>query len=175
MNGKIAMALLLGLLCACAPTQPPAANAAAAPPATPAPAVESMPVDRFVSIRGASCEDLLRLAPDDRAAASMFYIGYLSSRFRAAAINVPSIPDIEVLAEAYCDEHPNRTAFQAFVDAERHLNPERPSAVLASNGTSHLIALRAAVSARLRRPSAIGSACSDAASGGRTAWAAGAA
>jgi hypothetical protein len=76
-----------------------------------------MPMDRFVSIRRASCGDLLRLSPEDRAAASMFYVGYLSSRWGAAAVNVSSIPDITVLAEGYCDEHPGRTALQAFAAA----------------------------------------------------------
>src|SRR5271170_2438158 len=91
MNGKIAVVLLSGLLFACAPTEPPAASAPPPPPPAPAPAAEAMPVDRFVSIQRASCEDLMKLSPDDRAAASMFYIGYQSSRRRAASINVPTI------------------------------------------------------------------------------------
>jgi HdeA/HdeB family protein len=76
-----------------------------------------MPMDRFVSIRGASCQDLLKLSPDDRAAAAMFYIGYQSARVRAAAVNVPTIPDIEFAAESYCEDHPGRTAAQAFAVA----------------------------------------------------------
>jgi hypothetical protein len=57
------------------------------------------------------------LAPDDRAAASMFYIGYQASRLRASTINVGVIPSIEEQALAYCQEHPKRTVVQAFADA----------------------------------------------------------
>ena len=87
MNGKTAAVLLSGLLVACAQTQPPEATAPAAPspPAAPAPAAapasaaESAPVDHIVNIQRALCGDLMRLAPDDRAAATMFYIGYQAS------------------------------------------------------------------------------------------------
>jgi hypothetical protein len=115
MNGKIAIVLLSGLLFACAPAEPPAAPPP--PPPAPAPVADAMPVDRFVNIQRASCADLLKLSPDDRAAASMFYIGYQSSRVRAAAVNVPAIPDVEFAAESYCEDHPGRTAAQAFAVA----------------------------------------------------------
>src|SRR5437016_4714366 len=89
MNSKTTALLLSGLLFACAQTQPPqeAAPSAPSPPAASAPApapaqpsaAESAPTDHIVNIRRASCQDLLRLAPADRAAASMFYIGYQAS------------------------------------------------------------------------------------------------
>src|SRR6201997_1414438 len=98
MNGKTAFVLLSGVLsgslCACA--QPPEAAAPAASPPTPeaaapaappppvvaapapapAPVAEPTPSNRWVSIQRATCERLLELSPDDRAAASLFYIGY---------------------------------------------------------------------------------------------------
>jgi hypothetical protein len=118
MNGKIAIVLLSGLLWACAPVQPPAPSAPPpAPPPAPAPTADTLPVDHFVNIRGASCQDLLNLSPDDRSAASLFYIGYLSSRFHVAAVNVPTFADIEVTAQSYCADHPNRTAVQAYTVA----------------------------------------------------------
>lgn len=122
MNGKPAAVLLSGLLVACVQTQPPEATAPPAPslppaqaqaPAPPTPA----PVDHIVNIRRARCEDLLKLAPDDRAAASMFYIGYQASRVRATTINVGMIPSIEEQAITYCEENPDRTVAQAYAHA----------------------------------------------------------
>jgi hypothetical protein len=59
-------------------------------------------------------KDLLKLSPEDRAAASMFYIGYQASRVRTSTINVGMIPSIEGQAIAYCEENPERTVAQAF-------------------------------------------------------------
>jgi hypothetical protein len=121
MNGKTAFVLLSGSLCACA--QPPEAAAPAAPPpppaAAPAPVAEPTPGDRWVSIRGATCERLLELSPDDRAAASLFYTGYQAARFGSRAINVAAIPNAEEWAESYCAEHPDRPAVEAFRQAYR--------------------------------------------------------
>ena len=129
MNGKTAFVLLsgvlLGSLCAC--VQPPEAAAPAAPPAppvtapapAPAPVAEPTPSDRWVSIRGATCERLLELSPDDRAAASLFYIGYQAARFGSRAINVAAIPSAEDWAYNYCAEHPGRSAVEAFRQAYR--------------------------------------------------------
>jgi hypothetical protein len=125
MNGKTAYVLLSGVLsgslCAC--VQPPdaAAPAAPPPPAAPAPAAvaEPTPGDRWVSIQGATCERLLELSPDDRAAASLFYTGYQAARFASRAINVAAIPDAEAWAESYCAEHPGRPAVEAFRQAYR--------------------------------------------------------
>jgi len=131
MNRKTAAVLLSGLLVACAQTQSPEATAQSepapepaaapaptpAPAAPPAPAAESAPVDHIVNIRRASCQDLLKLSPDDLDAASMFYIGYQASHFRASTINVGLIPSIEAQALTYCTENPNRTVAQAFAEA----------------------------------------------------------
>ena len=123
MNGRTAAILLSGLLVACAQSQPQEATAPPAPPpapasaAVPAPATEAGPVGHIVSIRGARCGDLLRFAPDDRAAATMFYIGYQASRFRARTVNVALIPSIEAQALTYCEENPDRPVVQAFAEA----------------------------------------------------------
>ena len=128
MNGKTAFVLLSGVLSgslwAC--VQPPDAAAPAAPPpppvAAPAPApapVAEPPSDRWVSIQEATCEKLLELSPDDRAAASLFYIGYQAARFRSRAINVAAIPNAEEWADSYCAEHPGRPAVEAFRQAYR--------------------------------------------------------
>src|SRR5260370_14886254 len=83
MNGKTAFVLLSGVLSGslwgCAQSQEAAAPAAptplpvAAPAPAPAPAPVAEPTlrDRWVSIQGATCEKLLELSPDDRAAASL--------------------------------------------------------------------------------------------------------
>lgn len=147
MNGKTTAVLFSGLLVACAQPQSPEATTppepvqapvsasaetaahapAPAPAQTPAPApgqaqaqapaTKPVPVDHVVNIQRASCEDLLRLSPEDREAASMFYIGYQASRFRARTINVGVIPSIEAQAVTYCAENPRRAVAQAFAEA----------------------------------------------------------
>jgi hypothetical protein len=129
MNGKTAFVLLSGVLsgslCAC--MQPPDAVApsaappppVAAPAPAPAPVAEPTPGDRWVTIREATCERLLELSPDDRAAASLFYTGYQAARFGSRAINVAAISDAEQWAESYCAEHPDRPAVEAFRQAYR--------------------------------------------------------
>jgi HdeA/HdeB family len=130
MNGKNALVLLAGLLtgslCAC--VQPPAAAPAAPTPSTaaapapapaPAPVAEAPPANRWVSIQGATCKKLLELSADDRAAASLFYIGYQAARFGSRAIDVAAIPNAEEWAENYCTEHPGRPAVEAYRQAYR--------------------------------------------------------
>jgi hypothetical protein len=125
MNGKIAVVLLSGSLLACVQAQPPAATVAAPPPAlAPAPtqvaAAVAAPVpagNRYVTIRSARCSTLLGLPEDDRAAASLFYIGYQASRLGARSINVNAIPDAESEAFNYCQTFPNRTVAEAFAKA----------------------------------------------------------
>jgi hypothetical protein len=125
MNGKIAVVLLSGSLLACVQAQPPAATVAAPPPALgPAPtqvaAAVAAPVpagNRYVTIRSARCSTLLGLPEDDRAAASLFYVGYQASRLGARSINVNAIPDAESEAFNYCQTFPNRTVAEAFAKA----------------------------------------------------------
>jgi hypothetical protein len=83
------------------------------------PVAEPSAGDRWVSIRGATCERLLELSSDDRAAASLFYTGYQAARFGSRAINVAAIPNAEEWAERYCAEHPGQPAVEAFRQAYR--------------------------------------------------------
>jgi hypothetical protein len=57
------------------------------------------------------------LAPDDRSAAAMFYIGYQASRLRASTIDVAVIPSIEAQAFVYCQENPDEPLVRAFAQA----------------------------------------------------------
>ena len=123
MKGKIAVVLLSGLLFACVQAPPPATTTAAPPPPVmspapaPAPVAQPTPGNRRVGIQTARCERLLELPPDDRAAASLFYIGYQASRLRATTINVGVIPNIQAQALTYCQENPDRPVAQAFAQA----------------------------------------------------------
>lgn len=125
MNNKTAAILLSGLLVGCVQSGPPHAATPTAPSPSPAAASASVTaratkpvrVNHVVTIQAASCRDLLKLSPGDRAAASMFYIGYQASRFRARTINVAVIPSIEAQAVVYCEENPERTAAAAFAQA----------------------------------------------------------
>ena len=120
MNGKIAVVLVSSLLFACVPPPPPQPPPAAPPPPAPvaapapAPAPVAVPANRWVSIRAVRCERLLELSEDDRAAASMFYIGYQAARLRVKAVNVGAIPSTEAEALSYCQQFPNRTVLAAF-------------------------------------------------------------
>ena len=96
-----------------------APGTAPAPASAPAPVAEPTPGDRWVSIRGATCERPVELSPDDRAAASLFYTGYQAARFGSRAINVAAIPNAEEWAYNYCVEHPGRPAVEAFRQAYR--------------------------------------------------------
>ena len=76
-----------------------------------------MPVSHVVNIQGAGCQQFLKLAPDDRQNASMFYLGYQASHFRARTINVSVVPSIVDQALVYCQENPNWTVARAFAEA----------------------------------------------------------
>ena len=109
---------LAGGLCADATSGSPPPPAPSPPPAqAQAPVVEPAAADHIVNIGRARCEDLLKLSPEDRAAASMFYIGYQASRLRTSTIDVGVIPSIEGRAIAYCEENPERTVAAAFASA----------------------------------------------------------
>lgn len=119
MNKKAAIVLLSALLFACAPVPsppaappPPAAPAAAVPPAS-APPLEH----RIVTIRSVNCAALLGLAEEDRASASMFYLGYTASRRGRRSIDVADIDGLEAAALGYCEAHPEATAAGAFNQA----------------------------------------------------------
>ena len=127
MNGKIAVVLLSGSpSAACKHNRRPLASPRRRRLGSPAPAPtrvaaampEAAPAgDRYVTIRSARCATLLGLPEDDRAAASLFYIGYQASRLGARSINVNAIPATESEALNYCRTFPNRTVAEAFAKA----------------------------------------------------------
>jgi hypothetical protein len=121
MRGKIAVILLSSTLFACVQAQAPEAVAPATPPPPPAaaPAVAAAvpPGDRPVVIRRATCDTFLGLDPEDRAAASLFYMGYSASRFGLKTVNPNNIPDIEKRAINICSAQPERTVAWAFARA----------------------------------------------------------
>ena len=115
MKTTAAVILLSGALFACAPapSAPVSPPPAPAPPA-PAPAAETAVPHRIVTIRAVDCDTLLRLAEDDRAAASLFYIGYTAHRRNRATIDVADLSGFEAAALGYCAAHPAWPAALAF-------------------------------------------------------------
>jgi hypothetical protein len=111
MNAKAAVVLVSGLLFACAPAPAPAP--APPPPAAPAPE-SAMTEHHVVAIRGVRCDALLKLSEDDRASASMFYIGYTASRRGQGKIDVAELSGLEAAALGYCVAHPDWPAATAY-------------------------------------------------------------
>lgn len=115
MNAKAAAVLLsCGILFACAPMPAPAPPPAPAPAAPPPPAAEAPMEHHIVTIRTVNCAALLGLNEEDRASASMFYIGYTSARRGWLKIDVADVSGLESAALGYCAAHPNWPAAVAF-------------------------------------------------------------
>jgi hypothetical protein len=57
------------------------------------------------------------LTPEDRAAASLFYMGFSASRLGLKTVNANNIPDIQARATDNCSEQPERTVAWAFARA----------------------------------------------------------
>jgi hypothetical protein len=123
MSGETAVVLFSGLLVACAPVPPPGASQPAGaplvaiPPATTASAPEPPSGPQIVAIRSLSCARLLSAAQDDRAAGSMFYLGYAAARLGKRTIDVNEVGGMETAALDYCVDHPDRPAADAFRQA----------------------------------------------------------
>jgi hypothetical protein len=116
MISKLAfIALPVMLLAACAPMPPPAPSPA---PAAPPPALAPEPVSTApIPIRSLSCADLLGAADDDRAAASMFFIGYRAAIAHVHDLAIDQIEAIEETALSACAASPTMPAVRAFADA----------------------------------------------------------
>jgi len=115
MNKKAAVVLLSGTLFACAPVPAPAPAPPAPPPA--APVADTTMDHHIVMIRTVNCEALLKLSEDDRASASMFYLGYTASRRGQGKIDIAEISGLEAAALGYCAAYPNWPAAVAFMKA----------------------------------------------------------
>jgi len=118
MTCRTAILGVLGLaLAACAPAAPPPAPAPAQPPpAAAAPAPEALSTAP-IPIRSLSCADLLGASDDDRAAASMFFIGFRAALAHVHGLSISQIEAIEETALATCAKNPKLTASTAFAEA----------------------------------------------------------
>jgi HdeA/HdeB family len=127
MNARFVPVLLTLWLASCAPqTQqpvqsagaPPPAAVPAPPPSTPAPS-EAQIVPGLWEVERVRCPDLLGAADDDRAAAAMFYYGYLAAKAGIHVIDVGKIDDNVGKVMRQCAATPNITVPQAFREALR--------------------------------------------------------
>ena len=127
--------LVLGLFACClvvsarpaASQQPTAPSPAAAPPATVASPAEAPPGQRTTSeaqvapkrwdVERVRCSDLLGAADEDRAAAGMFYYGYLAAKAGIRVIDTSQIEGNLKKVMERCEAAPNITVPQAFREA----------------------------------------------------------
>ena len=98
-----------------------------APPAPAAPPAETAPAPRATSeaevapkrwdVDRVRCSDLLGAADDDRAAAGMFYYGYLAAKAGIRVIDTSKIEGNLKKVMERCEAAPNITVPQAFREA----------------------------------------------------------
>jgi hypothetical protein len=114
------------LACCLACAQPSAAQQQSAPPAAPAAPPETSPprvtsdaqvAPKRWDVERARCSDLLGAADDDRAAAVMFYYGYLAAKAGIHVIDVSRIDGNIKKVMDRCAAAPNETVPQAFRQA----------------------------------------------------------
>jgi len=127
MNVRFVPVLLALGLASCAPqAQQPVQTAAAPPPAAvPAPPPTApVPSEAQIApglweVERVRCSDLLGAADDDRAAAAMFYYGYLAAKAGIHVIDVGRIDEHVGRVMKQCAATPNITVPQAFREALR--------------------------------------------------------
>jgi len=102
-------------------TAPPPA-AVPAPPPPPAAPSEAQIAPGLWEVEQVRCSDLLGAADDDRAAAAMFYYGYLAAKAGMHVIDVGKIDENVGKVMKQCAATPNITVPQAFREA---LGPRR--------------------------------------------------
>jgi HdeA/HdeB family len=135
---KLVPAPLLLSLVACAQQPPQPAQSApatttvqAAQPAPPPPAgSSSTPSDAQVApgrwnVERVRCADLLGASDEDRAAAAMFYYGYLAAKAGIHIIDVSQIDGNVSKVMSQCAASPNLTVPQAFRQALRSRSSSR--------------------------------------------------
>jgi hypothetical protein len=106
--------VLLIVLCSQSFAQQPLSPAA--PPSDAQIAPQKWDVDRV------RCSDLLRAEDDDRAAAAMFYFGYLAAKTDIHVVDVSRISDNTAKVMQLCKAEPELMVPQAFRQA---LRPQR--------------------------------------------------
>src|SRR6266849_3380499 len=127
MNTRFAPALLVFWLAACAPQAPqPTQTTAVPPPAaspgppTPAPGPsEAQITPGRWDVDRVRCSDLLGADDDARAAAAMFYYGYLAAKAGIHIIDVGKIDENVGKVMTQCAATPNLTVPQVFRQALR--------------------------------------------------------
>ncbi len=125
MNLWLIPALLVLALAACAQQPPPQTQTSAAPlpaAAPPAPNPPPVPAEAQIApgrwdVDRVRCSDLLGAADDDRAAAAMFYYGYLAAKAGIHVINVDKIDENVGKVMKQCAATPTLTVPQAFRQA----------------------------------------------------------
>jgi pyruvate/2-oxoglutarate dehydrogenase complex dihydrolipoamide acyltransferase (E2) component len=101
-----------------APSPGPAAPPAeAAPPAAPRVTSEAQIAPKRWEVERVRCSDLLGASDDDRAAAAMFYYGYLAAKAGIQVIDVSKIDGNVKRVMDRCAAAPNETVPQAFRQA----------------------------------------------------------
>ena len=122
MNPRHMPALLALALAACAPRSPPQPQISAAPPQAAAPEASNPPPSASEAqvapgrwdVDRVRCSDLLGAADDDRAAAAMFYYGYLAAKAGIHVIDVGKIDENVGKVMKQCAATPNLTVPLAF-------------------------------------------------------------
>jgi hypothetical protein len=99
------------------PPAPAAPPPAAAPPTPPRVTSDAQVAPKRWDVDRVRCSDLLGAADDDRAAAAMFYYGYLAAKARIHVIDVSRIDDNVKRVMDRCAAAPNITVPQAFSQA----------------------------------------------------------
>ena len=126
MKTNLVLVLLACCLIVCA--RPAASQQpTAAPPAPAAPPAEAAPAQRATSeaevapkrwdVERVRCSDLLGAGDDDRAAAGMFYYGYLAAKAGIRVIDTSQIEGNLKKVMDRCEAAPNITVPQAFREA----------------------------------------------------------
>jgi len=99
------------------PPAPAAPPPAAAPPTPPRVTSDAQVAPKRWDVDRVRCSDLLGAADDDRAAAAMFYYGYLAAKAPIHVIDVSRIDDNVKKVMDQCAAAPNETVPQAFSQA----------------------------------------------------------
>ena len=118
MKTRLAPALFLFAAAGCAQQQPPQPAQSAAPPTTTLAAVQPAPAPSGAEIapgrwnvERVRCSDLLGASDEDRAAAAMFYYGYLAAKVGIHVIDVGQIDGNVSKVMSQCAASPCRRLF----------------------------------------------------------------
>lgn len=91
----------------------------AGPPTACAPPPEAAPSRAPIARRTLSCAEIIGAGDDDRAAASIFFLGYQAAASSVATQSIAKIQAIEGKALSICAANPQMSAVRAFHAANR--------------------------------------------------------